>query len=225
MSLAPDARAQDDSVRITAGASFPQQAEPDEGLTRPPFSAPGGDSIGWLAGASVRISRGLSVEGELSRTGTMASEQTGRGFVERSEGRNWFVSGGLKGHVPVARVVTLEPVGGIVFVRGRVTFEDFRFQTTFPGGQPVTELVPSGSGYVELDWTPGVMFGLDVRIGGPRLAVVPGLRFAFTGIPNGSRCVIGFAGDPICSGSEQQFFDGFYPRWTQRPSVALAISF
>jgi hypothetical protein len=225
MSLAPEALAQDDAVYINAGVSFPHQAEPDPGLTRPPFSAPGGSSVGWLVGAGVFVSPRLSIEGELSRTGAMTSEQEGRGFVEKGERRDWFVSVGLKGHVPLGSALTVEPVGGIVFVRGDVTFEGFRFQTRFSGGQAVTEVVPTGNGYVELDWNPGLMFGVDVRIGGQRLAFVPGVRFAFTGVPDGSTCVIGFAGDPICSESGEPYLPGFYPRWTQRPSVALAVNF
>ena len=226
MRLASEARAQDDAGYINAGVSFPHQAEPAPELTRPPFSAPGGSSVGWLVGAGVFVSPGLSIEGELSRTGAMASEQEGRGFVEKGERRDWFVSVGLKGHVKLGSALTVEPVGGIVFVRGDVTFEGFQFQTTrLSGGQAVTELVPTGNGYVELDWHPGLMFGVDVRIGGQRLAVVPGVRFAFTGIPDGSTCVIGFRGDAICSESGKPYFPRFYPRWTQRPSVALAVNF
>jgi hypothetical protein len=88
MSLACEAMAQE-AVRLNAGVSLPHQAAPDEGLTRPPFSAPGGSRVGWLAGADVFLSPRLSIEGELSRTGAMVSEQAGRGFVENGKRRDW----------------------------------------------------------------------------------------------------------------------------------------
>jgi hypothetical protein len=214
------------SVYATAGVSFPRQAAPDPDLTRPPFSAPGGSTVGWLVGGGVFVSPGLSLEGEFSSTGLMKSQQSGRGFMESSERRDRFVSVGLKAHLPLlGSVIAVEPIGGLVLVHGRVSYEDFRVQARPSGTGVITELVPSGRGHVDLDWNPGLMFGGDVRIGGQRFAVVAGLRFAFTDVPEGSNCVIGFAGDEICSDREEVYFPGYYPRWTQRPSVSLAVNF
>jgi hypothetical protein len=227
MCLATDGSAQDPvgSVYAIAGVSFPHQAAPDPGLTRPPFSAPGGSTIGWLVGGGVFVSPGLSLEGEFSTTGLMKSEQSGRGFRESSERRARFISVGLKAHLPLGSVIAVAPIGGLVLVHGDVPYEDFRVQTRPSGTGVITELVPSGRGHVDLDWNLGLMFGGDVRIGGQRFAVVAGLRFAFTDVPEGSNCVIAFAGDEICSERQEVYFPGYYPRWTQRPSVSLAVNF
>jgi hypothetical protein len=224
--LATDGSAQDraGSVYVSAGASVPHQAEPG-GVTVPPFAAAGGSTVRWLVGGGVFVSPRLSIEGDVSGTGVMESTQSGRGFEESSERRERVVSLGLKHHLPLGSVVRVAPVAGVVLVDGRVSFQGSRFVTRPSGTGFITERVPTEQGHVDFDWNVGVMFGVDVRIGGERFAIVPGVRLAFTGVPDGSRCVIGFAGDTICSPREKAYFSGYYPRWTERPSVSLAVSF
>jgi hypothetical protein len=195
-------------VYVAAGMSFPHQAALQAG-SPPPFAAPGGNTVGWLVGGGVFLSPRLSIEVEASRTGEMRARETGRHETsEVSTRRDRFVSFGLKAHLPPS-AVHVEPVAGIVLVGNEGTFSSF-----------------SGDfrGYFPLAWNPGIVFGADFRIGGRHLAVVPGLRFVFTGVPNGTTCIIGFSGQPLCARQEPRW-EGPYPQWTQRPSVTLGVNF
>ena len=195
------------AVYVNAGVSFPHQAALEAG-SPPPFAAPGGNTVGWLVGAGVFLSPRVSIEVEASRTGVMRASQAGRHDTsEVSTRRDWFVSFGLKAHLPW--VVRVEPVAGIVLVGNEGTFSSFSGQS---------------SGYFPLAWNPGIVFGVDFRIGGRRLAFVPGLRFVFTGVPNGTQCIIGYSGEPLCT-EEEPRWSYHYPWWTQRPSVAMGVSF
>ena len=139
----------------------------------------------------------------------MRSQQEGRhNTSEVATRQDWFVTVGLKAHFRPLSNVGIEPVAGAVLVGNEGTFSSF-----------------SGDdrGYFPLAWTPGLMFGVDLRIGGRRVAVVPGVRFAFTGAPNGERCVIGFSGQPLCGEGDR--WDYYYPQWTQRPSLSLRVKF
>jgi hypothetical protein len=126
---------------------------------------------------------------------------------EVSTRRDRFVSFGLKAHLPSA--VHVEPVAGIVLVGNEGTFSSFSGESR---------------GYFPLAWNAGIVLGADFRIGGRHLAFVPGLRFVFTGVPNGTQCVIGFSGEPLCREGEPRW-EWHYPRWTQRPSVTLGVHF
>ena len=209
MSAALEAAAQESRgvVQVAAGVSFPHQAALQAG-SPPPFAAPGGTTVGWLVGGGVFLSPRLSLEVEASRTGVMRARATGRHDTsEVSTRRDRFVSFGLKAHLPSA--VHVEPVAGFVLVGTEGTFSSF---------------TGSFRGYFPLAWNPGLMFGADVRIGGRHVALVPGLRFVFTGVPNVTECIIGFAGEPLCAQQERQW-EGQYPQWTQRPSVTLGVNF
>jgi hypothetical protein len=195
-------------VSVAAGLSFPHQAALQAG-SPPPFAAPGGNTVGWLVGGGVFLSPRLSIEVEASRTGEMRARETGRHDTsEVSTRRDRFVSFGLKAHLPPS-AVHVEPFAGIVLVGSEATFSSF-----------------SGDfrGYLPLAWNPGIVFGADVRIGGRHVAFVPGLRFVFTGVPKGTVCIIGFSGQSLCAEQEPRW-QGPYPRWTQRLSVALGVNF
>ena len=194
-------------VSVAAGISLPHQAALQAG-SPPPFAAPGGNTVGWLVGGGVFLSPRLSIEVEASRTGVMRARETGRHDTSQaSTRRDRFVSFGLKAHLPSA--VHVEPVAGLVLVGNEGTFSSF-----------------SGDfrGYFPLAWNAGVVFGADFRIGGRHVAFVPGLRFVFTGVPNGTQCIIGFSGQPLCEQREHRW-EGLYPRWTQWPSVTLGVNF
>jgi hypothetical protein len=212
LAIVADAFAQEDrgSVYLNAGGAFPHQAAPGGG-TKPPFSAPGGNTIGWLVSGGVFVSPRVSIEGELSSTGVMKSTQSGRGFVQVGERRDRFVSLGVKGHVPLRTAVRVEPVGGMVFI--------LPGDVTLTGSQP---------GYADLASSLGFMFGADLRIGGRHLAVVPGLRIAYTNVTRGTRYVTAFSGDLISPLGDQDIsniFGGGYPKWTQRASLSLGMNF
>ena len=203
------AAAQESSVYVAAGVSFPHQAALEAG-SPPPFAAPGGDTIGWLVGGGVFLTSPLSLEIEASRTGVMRASQAGRHNTSQvSTRRDWFLSFALKTHLGRASAFRVEPVAGIVFVGDEGTYSSFSGES---------------HGYFPLDWVPGLMFGVDFRIGGDRLALTPGLRFAFTGVPTGEVCDFGYSGTPLCR-EDAERWRYHHPRWTQRPSVALRVNF
>jgi hypothetical protein len=222
--LAADVAAQDrGAVYVNAGGSFPHQAAPGGG-TKPPFAAPGGNTIGWLVGGGVFLSPKMSIEGELSSTGVMKSTQSGRDFVEVASRRDRFVSLGVKGHVPSRTGVRVEPVGGIVLtLPGDASMDTSQYRPTPSGPQ----LVSSTIGYADLARHLGFMFGADVRIGGRHLALVPGVRIAYTNVTHGTSYVRGFSGDLINLGDRDMssIFDGGYPKWTQRATLSLNMDF
>ena len=198
-------------VYVTAGASVPHQRAL-EAPSAPPFAAPAGTTVGWLAGGGIFVSPTLSVEAEVSPTGTMHASQSGRHATsEVSTRRDWIVSLGLKKHLWQAATVGLEPIAGVVLLGDEGTY--------------VAGLGASSSrGYYPLVWVPGVMFGADIRIGRDRVAFIAGLRFAYTAVPTGSDCVMTFSGRPECFGDGQRW-QYHHPQWTQRPSAALRVSF
>ena len=199
-------------VYVTAGVSFPHQAELDPG-SAPPFPAPGGNTVGWLVGGGVVLPSQFSLETELSRTGTMHRSLRGRHDTsEIATRRDWFLSFGLKRYFRLQPTFHIEPIAGIVFVGDEGTYE------SAPGPRAVSR------GYYPLDWVPGVMFGVDFRIGGRHVAFSPGFRFAFAGVPTGEDCFITFSGEPECrEGAERWKY--LHPQWTRRPSVALRVDF
>jgi hypothetical protein len=166
--------------------------------------------VGWLVGGGVFLTPQLSVEVEASRTGVMRARQQGRHDTsEVSSRQDWFVSLGLKAHPWRSSSVRVEPIAGFALVGDEGTFSSFRGDRR---------------GYFPRAWVPGVMFGLDVRIGGRRVAITPGLRFAFTGVPTGTECGIGVSGTAVCR-DEAERWKYHHPRWTQRPAVALRVDF
>ena len=155
----------------------------------------------------------LGFEIEVSRTGTMHSSHRGRhDTVEVANRRDWFLSLGLKKYFAPSSTLRLEPIAGLVLVGDEGTYE--------------AALGSSGyRGYFPLDWVPGVMFGVDFRIGGRHIAFTPGVRFAFTGIPTGQDCVISNrSGQPECLDDAPRW-RFLHPQWTQRPSIALRVDF
>jgi hypothetical protein len=197
------------AVYASAGVSFPRQAAL-EASSPPPFAAPGGDTIGWLLSGGVFLKSQLSFEVELSRTGVMHASQEGRhNTSEVSTRRDWFLSFGLKPHLGRLSTVHVEPLAGFVIVGDEGTY------STFSG---------ESRGYFPLDWVPGIVVGVDVRIGGHRLAFTPGVRFAFSGVPTGEVCDFGFSGTPLCRDGAQRW-QYHHPRWTERPSLGLRVNF
>lgn len=224
MSLAAAATAQEHagSVYVAAGVSFPHQAGPQGGKSS--FSAPGGNTVGWLVGGGVFVSPRVSIEGEISSTGVMTSTQSSRGSVFDGDRCDRFISLAVKGHLPLRRAVRLEPVGGIVLIEPA----DPSILYSRYEGPLLNRLVPSVKYKVDLASSVGFLFGGDLRIGGRHLAFVPALRIAYTGVSHGvaQGCdpVRGTCGTAIDSKISSIYPSG-YPKWTQRPSLSLAVNF
>jgi hypothetical protein len=199
-------------VYAIGGVTFFHQASLDPG-SAPPFPAPGGDTVGWLVGGGVALPSRLAIEAEVSRTGTMHSSHTGRHDTsEVATRRDWFLSLGMKRSFGPSAAVRLEPIAGVVLLGDEGTYE--------------ATLGSSGyRGYYPLDWVPGVMFGVDLRIGGRQIAFTPGVRFAFTGVPTGRDCLISNrSGQAECFEDAQRWMF-LHPQWTRRPSVAVRVDF
>jgi len=217
------------AVYVTAGAAFPHQGQRGTG-SAPPFPAPAGTTAGWLVGGGVFVSPRVSIEGELSSTGLMKATQSGRYDIDvTSERRDRFVSIGAKWHLPLKRGVRLEPIAGIVVVLPGDVLSQTQYYRLGPTGLDVPnlrrELESSSAGRLARTWNPGLLFGTDLRFGGRRFAFVPGLRFAFTGLPGGSSCTTYDSGYVSCQEVERAYHPGHYPRWTQRLSLSTAITF
>jgi hypothetical protein len=199
-------------VYAIGGVTFPHQAELEPG-SPPPFPAPAGNTIGWLAGGGVYLAPHVALEGDVSRTGTMHSSFSGRhDTTEIGTRRDWFLSLGVK--TPFGpSVFRVEPIAGVVLVGDEGTYE----RTLGPP--------PGYRGYYPLAWVAGAMFGVDFRIGGRRVAVTPGLRFAFSGVPTGQDCAISnLSGQAECF-EDAERWEFLHPRWTTRPSIALRVDF
>jgi hypothetical protein len=196
-------------VYVSAGVSFPHQDALQAG-SPPPFAAPGGDTVGWLVAAGVFVAPHFSVEIEASRTGTMHARQQGRHNTSQvSSRRDWFLSFGLKAHPGRRSSFGVEPIAGIVLVGDEGTFASFSGQSR---------------GYFPVAWIPGIMFGVDFRLGGRRLALTPGLRIAYTGVPTGEECAITISGTAVCR-EDAERWKYYHPRWTLRPAAALRVNF
>ena len=86
----------------------------------------------------------------------MRASQAGRHDTsEVSTRRDWFVSFGLKAHVP--SVVRIEPVAGIVLVGNEGTFSSFSGES---------------SGYFPLAWNPGIVFGVIIGLVMPARSII-----------------------------------------------------
>ena len=203
-------------IYATGGVSFPYQAALDPG-SAPPFPAPGGITVGWLAGGGVFLPSAFSLEVEVSRTGTMTSSHGGRHYTAQSATRrDWFLSIGLKKHFGRSSPLRVEPIVGLVLVGDEGTYVNtygspFGTETRYRG-------------YYPIDWVRGVMGGVDFRIGGRRIAFTPGFRFAFTEVPTGEDCLRRPSGDSECR-DESERWKYRHPQWTFRPAAALRVVF
>jgi hypothetical protein len=209
------------SVYVFGGVVAPYQKDYTGGTAY--SGAPGGRTASWLVGGGVFVTPRMSIEAETWSTGVMAATQARRiSWLDSSRGPDRFVFVGVKGHLRVLSIVTLQPVAGIaVLLPGDVT-----------GASYNQEAVLTATFTNDPDPTVGVEFGGDIRIGGRHLAVVPSLRFAVTGRVTGvgtacyppGNSVISNTCQPYSSTTES-FWYAEYPRWTQRPSLSLLVSF
>jgi len=204
-------------VYVLPGVAFPHQAELGPG-SAPPFPAPGGETVGWLVGGGMFLTSRLSIEIEASRTGTMESSHTGRHNIDQSATRrDWFLSAGLKRHFGPS-AFRIQPIAGIVLVGDEGTYENT--YRSFFANVAATVI----RGYYPTDWVPGVMLGVDFHVGSRRLALTPGFRLAFTGVPTGVDCFFDQSSNPECrEGAERWSY--LHPQWTRRPSIALKVAF
>lgn len=204
------------SIYAFGGAGVNHQEGPTGESPSTYVTAPGGTTLGWLAGGGVFLTPYLAIDAELSRTGWMtASEPSRYGYTYNEERRDRFLTLGARFSFP-AGAVSIEPVAGVVFTKSQAWTQadrDLSQVSPFPGievGPRIEHLLDVGV---------GMMAGLDVRIGGRHVAAQPSFRLMQTAIDSGQF----FDGAPPREISA--IYPGGYPGWTLRGGIALRIDF
>jgi len=203
------------ALYLEGGATLNHQSG-DSGTTSVTYvTAPGGTTFGWLVGGGVGIGRHASVAVEFSSTGTMTATEPSRYFITYQESRrDRFLIAGVRFVLPASRVLAFEPVAGLAITFAEASSQATYTDPTFP--RPAESTVTH-------DLNPGVgpAFGCDVRVGGGRGAVVPGVRVIRSAIAAGRY-------DDRNSSSDvdiTSIYPGGYPEWTTRASVAVRLGF
>jgi hypothetical protein len=195
------------SSYVIAGSTFSRQ----EGVTGETsvtyVTAPGGTTSGWTVAAGVFVSRGLSLEGEVSSTGMMRAREPSRyGMTFNEERRDRFFGVNARFHVPLSGRVCLEPMAGFVVIRherwSQTEYLQYWLtpQQTSIVGPRVREDLPTRT---------GLSAGADLRLGGEHLALVPSFRVRVADL-----------GEEIVSA-----YPGGFPRWTISPGISARIRF
>ena len=171
-------------------------------------AAPGGVSWGWAAGGGVFVTKTISIDAEFFSTGLMTAREPSRyDMTFTEERRDRFFGGGVRFHVQPTSHVHLEPVLGLVIAdhQGWSQTEIRRtYPTTYVSVDPrQTYSLPGGF---------GVSAGIDVRVGGPRVALLPSFRIHLT------------------TGGDNDTAPIYYPggapsRWTISPGIGVRFEF
>ena len=203
------------ALYLEGGATLNHQAG-DSGTTSETYvTAPGGTTFGWLVGGGVAIGKRASVSVEFSSTGTMTATEPSRYFTTFEETRrDRFLIAGVRYVMPASRVLAFEPMAGLA-----ITFAEASSQATFT--DPFSPHRPDPGVTHDLNPGFGPAFGCDVRVGGGRVAVVPGVRIIRSAISTGRY-------DDTYSPSDREIssiYPGGYPEWTTRASVAVRVVF
>ena len=182
------------AVYVKGGVSFPNQPS-ERSSAPPPFGAPAGETVSWLLGGGVFLSRAISAEFEVSATGVMTAEQIGRHNTSESGWRqDRFASFGMKVHIPVRPAVRIEPTGGLVLIHTNESSSP----SLLVDERPTWSLESSHVGF---------MVGADLRFGWRHVAFLPGVRIYVSGEP------------------DRTTWEYNYPGWTIRPSLAITAGF
>jgi hypothetical protein len=140
-------------------------------------TAPGGTTAGWTLSGGVFALRALSVEAEFSSTGVMRAREVSRyGLTYNEERRDRFFGVNVRLHAPPGWRAHLEPVVGFVVVRHEAWSQT---ESLIAGLPPDQALVIGPRESVPLQASVGLAIGLDARIGGRHVAVVPSFRYHY----------------------------------------------
>jgi hypothetical protein len=205
------AQPQHAQVYIQGGLTLNDQ-DGDSGTTPETYvTAPGGTTLGWLAGGGVQIGGRGSIGVEWSSTGTMKATEPSRYFttyIEERRDRFLIVEGRIV--LGASRIVAVEPMVGLALTFPEASSRAVYTDPTFPRpDQPVI--------HHRLDVGIGPAFGADVRIGG-RVAVVPSFRIIRSAIAGGRYDETSDVATDI-----ESIYPGGYPKWTTRGAVAVRI--
>lgn len=206
-SVRADPAQQKPRLHVTLGAALPYQ----NGLSgqtdhQTYVGAPGGWTQGWLLGAGFSVTRTLSLELEVSTTGVMRAREPSRyDTVYNLERQDRFLT--LAARFRPGRpggAVRIEPVAGVILGSTRTWSEAEYYSASNPGQPVAIDAMPRQ----DLGVRPGLVAGLDLRLGTARFAVVPSLRVQAT----------------LTSGTESTYPSDF-PAWTIRPGLAVRAEF
>jgi hypothetical protein len=194
-------------VHLTFGAALPYQ----NGLSgqadhQTYVGAPGGWTQGWLLGAGFSVTRTMSLELEVSTTGVMGAREPSRyDTVYNLERQDRFLT--LAARFRPGRpggAVRIEPLAGVILASSRTWGEAEYYNPSNPGQLVGTGTMPRQ----DLGVRPGLVAGLDLRLGSARFAVVPSLRLQAT-----------------LAGGTESTYPSHFPAWTIRPGLAVRAEF
>jgi hypothetical protein len=203
-----DAQEQPGSAYAMAGIAFPHQNGVTGEESQTYVTAPGGTTRSWTCGAGVFVRRRLSIEGEVSRTGMMRAREPSRyntTFIE--ERRDGFFAGNVRFHLRPGSHADLEPVAGLLVTRHQGWSQS---EYVLAGTPPQIRTTPRVS--VGLPTSLGLNTGVDLRVGGRHIAVVPSLRL---------RWRFAIFGD----NRNFSWYPNGFPHWTLSAAVAARIEF
>ena len=204
------------SIYLTAGIAVFHQSGPSGDVTETYVTAPGGTTVGWLVGGGVSVTKGASVDVDLSRTGLMTAREASRyGQTFTEERRDRYLALAVRLAFPAAGTIRVEPVVGMV-----LTYPQAESQTrTVALGPTPAPPVDGPTVTHQLETSAGLVVGVDVRLGNRRVAIVPSFRVADIGVSHGKY-------DETSERREiSAIYPGGYPRWSIRSGVALRVDF
>jgi hypothetical protein len=195
------------SVYLIAGATAVRQSGADDGQSQIYITAPGGTVPGLSVAAGVFVAARISIEGECSTTRIMrASEPARYGLTYIEERRDRLFGALVRVHTRPGRRVDIEPVAGVAAVRHDRWSQTLTLRSWLPAGQ-ATDVGPR----IRYETLTGLAatVGIDLRIGGPHVALVPSLRAR-----------AGTRGEKI-----EAYYPGGYPRWAVVAGVSARVDF
>lgn len=137
---------------------------------------PGGATYEWHMAAGAFLTPRVSLEGGLSSSGLLSSTETTHYGVKAIEERRdtaLFVLTRL--HLSHRHRVEPELVAGVRFVQTEGSTTQLSTGGV-SGTTPVSNPTPRALG---TSWSTQVLLGFDLRVGGPKVALVPGVRLGF----------------------------------------------
>lgn len=187
-----------------ASATAPYQRGERGEISTTYVTAPGGWTVGWAALAGVFVSPWLSAEVELSSTGVMrATERSRYDMTFWEERRDNVLSVNARLHFHPRSRLDIEPVVGFLAVSGEQW-------TKTEVAHPWAPAYVTPREHVDMTTVAGFSVGLDCRIGGRHLAVVPSFRWQVV-----------FRGDV----GVDRYPDSGLPVSTFRPAVGIRYDF
>jgi hypothetical protein len=205
------------SLYVFGGLGATHQSGPTGEVSVTYVTAPGGTTAGWLVGGGVSVAKSVSIDAELSSTGTMTAREPSRyGMTFNDERRDRFVTIGARLSFPPLAPVRIEPVIGLVLTFPHATsqVDTYTYWMT-----PQQVLVHEPAVEHHLDIGIGPAFGCDARIGSRRIAFVPSFRVFRTRVSNGRY------DDSSYRSEIGSIYPGGYPDWTIRAGGAVRIDF